>query len=237
MLSATSSGRTNCVAPANPRGRRQVGVDRPAAAEPAELVVGALHGGVAVGIPADRDLADHPAHRRAARWPAARRARRRPVLLSGSTAIRWSPAARRCRTERSPDTAIADRHRRLRQIPQPGGIDLEVLALPVDDLAAEQLADDLDGFLSISWRRSTVGQPLADDVLVEVLAAAQPEGEPAVGEDLQRRGLLRDDRRVVAHRRARHVRRTARPARWRGRPRRAPSTRTARGPARLSHGK
>src|SRR4029078_7501661 len=42
------------------RGGRQIGVDRPAAAEPAELVVCALHGGVAGGVPADRYLPDHP---------------------------------------------------------------------------------------------------------------------------------------------------------------------------------
>ena len=38
-------------------------------------------------------------------------------------------------------------------------------------------------------------------MLVEILAGAQTEGEAAVGEDLQRRGLLRDDGGVVAHRR------------------------------------
>ena len=50
------------------------------------------------------------------------------------------------------------------------------------------------------------GRPaLADDVLVEVLAAAQAQGEAPVGEDLQRRRLLRDDRGVIAHGRAGHV--------------------------------
>jgi hypothetical protein len=42
-------------------------------------------------------------------------------------------------------------------------------------------------------------------VFVEVLAAAEPEGEPAVGEDLESGGILRDDGRVVAHGRTRDV--------------------------------
>ena len=46
---------------------------------------------------------------------------------------------------------------------------------------------------------------LADDVLVEVLAGAEAEAEAPAGEDLHGRGLLRDDRRVVAQDRARHV--------------------------------
>ena len=58
---------------------------------------------------------------------------------------------------------------------------------------------------SISCRVVDRRPAVADDVLVEVLAAAEAEGEPAVGEQLQRRGLLRDDGRVVAHRRAGHV--------------------------------
>ena len=49
--------------------------------------------------------------------------------------------------------------------------------------------------------------PLADHVLVEVLPRTQPEGEPAVArEQRDRGGLLGDDRRVVAHDRAGHVR-------------------------------
>ena len=46
---------------------------------------------------------------------------------------------------------------------------------------------------------------LADDVLVEVLAGAEPEPEAVAGQDLHGRRLLRDDRRVVAQRRAGHV--------------------------------
>ena len=39
-------------------------------------------------------------------------------------------------------------------------------------------------------------------MFVEVLTAAHAEREPAVGEDLKRGGLLRDDRWVVTHGRA-----------------------------------
>ena len=45
----------------------------------------------------------------------------------------------------------------------------------------------------------------ADDVLVEVLARAQPEGEPAVAEQVHGRSLLGHDGGVVAHRRAGHI--------------------------------
>ena len=51
------------------------------------------------------------------------------------------------------------------------------------------------------------GRPaLTDDVFVEVLAAAQSQSEPSVGKDLHRGRLLRDDRRVIPHRRAARVR-------------------------------
>ena len=75
-----------------------------------------------------------------------------------------------------------------------------------DGLAAEQLADDLDCLFEHlvadvgRWPRS------ADHVLVEVLAGAHTEGESAFREQLHRCRLLRDDRRVVAHGRAGHVR-------------------------------
>jgi hypothetical protein len=46
---------------------------------------------------------------------------------------------------------------------------------------------------------------LADNVLVEVLTGAEPEAEAVAGQDLNRRGLLRNHRRVVSQDRARHV--------------------------------
>ncbi len=42
-------------------------------------------------------------------------------------------------------------------------------------------------------------------MFVEVLTAAQAEGEPAIGQYLHRRCLLRDDGGVISHRRARHI--------------------------------
>src|SRR6202000_640550 len=71
--------------------------------------------------------------------------------------------------------------------------------------AAEQRANDLDRLtqhvLPLGDRRPT----LPDHVLVEVFAATQTQCEPAIGETLTGRRLLRDDRRVVAHSRAGHV--------------------------------
>src|SRR5438445_7857707 len=72
----------------------------------------------------------------------------------------------------------------------------------VDIAATEQRADDLgrlfEALLTYVGRRPT----LADDVLVEVLAGPEPESEPALAQQLYRRGFLRDHRRVVAERRA-----------------------------------
>ena len=64
--------------------------------------------------------------------------------------------------------------------------------------AVEQLADDLDRLDEHLLPDADRRPALADDVLVEVLPGAEPEGEAPVGEDLQGRGLLGDDRRVVA---------------------------------------
>ena len=95
-----------------------------------------------------------------------------------------------------------DRDGCLGDVPDPGGVHLEVFALPVDELPGEQLANDLDGlFEHLLAPRHRRPAP-ADHVFVEVLAAAHPESEPSVGEDLQRGGLLRDDRGVVTHGRA-----------------------------------
>ena len=134
------------------RRRRQVGVDRPAAAEPAELVVGAFHGGVAVGIPADRDLPDHPDLAGQSGGPP-RVVPRVDELLVGFDGDQMVGQ----RGERL-DRLLAghrggDGDRDVGDVPHPGGVDLEVLALPVDQLAGEQLADDLDRLTSMSCRR------------------------------------------------------------------------------------
>ncbi|STQ63626.1 Uncharacterised protein [Gordonia bronchialis] len=98
-----------------------------------------------------------------------------------------------------------DRYRGVGEIPDPRGVDLEELAVEVDQVAAVQGADDLDGLgehvLTVDDRRPS----LADDVFVEILTGTQAESEATVGEDLQCRGLLRDDRRVIPDRGTRHV--------------------------------
>ena len=99
----------------------------------------------------------------------------------------------------------ADADRDVGQVPQPRGVHLVVVAPPVHQITAEQAANDFDGLaqhvLALSYRRPTP----ADHVLVEVFTAAQTQRESPVGEDLHRRRLLGDDRRVVAHGRTRHV--------------------------------
>ena len=91
-----------------------------------------------------------------------------------------------------------DRRRGVRQGVEPGAFDVEMLRAVLDDLAGEELLDDLD----------RLGQPLepdrrfrpvvADDVLVQRLARAEPEVEPAREHRFECRGGLGDDGRVVA---------------------------------------
>ena len=50
------------------------------------------------------------------------------------------------------------------------------------------------------------GPPLTDDVLVQALSGSEAQHEPSLGQELEGRGLLRDDGGVVAHRRTRDVR-------------------------------
>ncbi|SNT55722.1 hypothetical protein SAMN05216252_14017 [Actinacidiphila glaucinigra] len=71
------------------------------------------------------------------------------------------------------------------------------------------------------------GRPsTAHDVFVEVLPRTQAEPEPALGQQLQRRRLLRDDGRVVAHGRTGHVRHQRDPrGGLRGRSQHAPGVR------------
>ena len=98
-----------------------------------------------------------------------------------------------------------DADRDIRQVPQPRGVHLVVVAPPIDQAAGEQRANDLDRLPEHVLPLRDSRPPFADHVLVEVLAAAQAQGEPPVGEDLHGRGLLRDDRGVITHGRARHV--------------------------------
>ena len=99
----------------------------------------------------------------------------------------------------------ADRHAALGQVPDARRLDPEVLAVVVDELARVERADHLDRLLEHVLARGDSRPARADHVLVEVLPAAEAEGEPAVGEQLDGRGLLRDHGRVVARRRAGHV--------------------------------
>ena len=99
----------------------------------------------------------------------------------------------------------ADRHLRVRDVPELRGVDAEVRALVRQPFPGEQLVDDLEGLLEHVVPLPDRGPALPDDVLVEVLPGPDVEHEPALGEQRERRGLLRDDRRVVPDRRAGHV--------------------------------
>jgi hypothetical protein len=83
----------------------------------------------------------------------------------------------------------------------------------VDVAAVEQRVDDVDRLAEHPVPDVHRRPAPADDVLVEVLAGAEPEREPVAGQQLHGRGLLRDHRRVVAHDRARHVRHQVDPPR------------------------
>jgi hypothetical protein len=65
-----------------------------------------------------------------------------------------------------------------------------------------QGSDEMDRLLQHHLAHLDGRPPFADDMLVEVLAGSEAEGEPTLGEDLQGRSLLRDHRGVVPHRRA-----------------------------------
>ena len=123
---------------------------------------------------------------------------------SGSTATRCRPAARTARST-SRRTRDGDRYAAVGRVPEPGRVDAEVVALPGGQLSGLQLTDDRrrldEHVLALVDRRPA----LAGDVLVEVLPGAEAEDEPAVREQLQRRGLLRHHRRVVADDRAGHI--------------------------------
>ncbi len=73
--------------------------------------------------------------------------------------------------------------------------------------ALPQRADDLDGLLEHLQAHVGLGPAVAEDVLVERLAAAHAEVEAPVEQHGARGGGLGDDRRVDAHRRAGDARR------------------------------
>ena len=99
----------------------------------------------------------------------------------------------------------ADRHPLLGQVPELRRLDVEVLAAEVGvAVAVEELADDPDRLDEHLLPDVGARPAAADDVLVEVLPRAEAEGEPAVGQDLQGRGLL-GDRRVGWYRKVGQV--------------------------------
>src|SRR5581483_10319960 len=106
---------------------------------------------------------------------------------------------------------VASRHRDAEigsafgDVPEPGRLHVEVPARVGNVLARPERADDLDRLLQHLVAGARERPHPADDVLVEVLARAETERETAVAEELHRRGLLGDDRRVVPPRRARDV--------------------------------
>jgi len=98
------------------------------------------------------------------------------------------------------------RNRVLGEIPDPGGLDVEVLPLPAHQISGKQCANDAHRLLQ-HVLAGVDGRPtLADHMLVQALATSQSQGEASVREDLDRRSFLSDDGGVVPHGRTSHVR-------------------------------
>ncbi len=189
--------------------------------------MGALHGGLAVGIVGERDLS-HPGLA-----GTARRVKQLPEFALRFGGDHHVGALTGQRTRFGPGDGDPDRNAPGRQVPQPGLLDVEVLAPEVDArLAVEQTADDLGGFREHRMPDADSGPALADDVLVEVLAGAEAEAEPVAREDPQRRRLLGDDRRVIPDRRDKSRRSSGRSVRSPGQPPRGSPMRSRHGPAR-----
>ncbi len=97
-----------------------------------------------------------------------------------------------------------DRHRLIGSGIDAGLLHPVVLAVMTDLLAAVQQPDDLDGLLEHLLAHAHRGPRVAEDVLVERLAAADPQYELAVKLHGGGRGGVGDDRGMDAHRRTRH---------------------------------
>jgi hypothetical protein len=122
---------------------------------------------------------------------------------SGSVAIRhspWSAASCGLRT----GGRDADGHGSVGQVVEPGPVHLEVPAAEVHVVAGEQVADDPDGLAQTLVADPRARPPAPDHVLVEVLARAESQGETAARQHADGRGLLSDDRGVIAERGAGH---------------------------------
>ncbi len=101
-----------------------------------------------------------------------------------------------------PGGGDVDRDRLLGAGVEPRRLEREVVAVVLDDLAAEQLGDDLDRLEHHRAADADLRPLAADDVLVQRLAGAQPEPEAAGVHRAQRGGGVGDDRGVVAEARA-----------------------------------
>ena len=99
-----------------------------------------------------------------------------------------------------------DRHRLLRDGVEPRGFEREVLAVVLHHLAAEELADDLDGLEHHGAADADLRPLAADDVLIQRLAGAQPQPDPTGVHGAQRARRVGDDGGVVAESRAGHRR-------------------------------
>jgi hypothetical protein len=91
-----------------------------------------------------------------------------------------------------------DRHRLLGAGVELGRLEGEVLAVVLDDLAAEQLVDDLDRLEHHRAADADLRPLAADDVLVERLTGTQAQPEAAGVHGAQRGRRVGDDRGVVA---------------------------------------
>jgi len=203
MAPATSSGRTNWVAPAKPA---VVGRSALTAQPPANQRNWSCARSVAVATSGSQLIGIWPMARAVSPICGAPSALFQAVTRSsfGSTAIRWSASGANRATDFSPLTASAI-STLFGQVPDPCGVHAEVLPVVRHQVAAVELADHLDRLREHVLADVDARPALPDDVLVEVLPGAEAEGEPAVGEDLERRGLLGHDGRVVAQDRAGHV--------------------------------
>lgn len=162
--------------------------------------MGAGDSGIPIGIPRDRNLTDLPRRASARGIPPAHEVRvgfdRDHVIAEGSERLDRFAAGHR----------DADLDAGIRDVPDPCGVDAEVLAVVRHELSRVQFADDLDRLGEHRLTRVDARPPFTHDVLIEVLARSEPEEEPPLAQDLQGRRLLSHDGGVVSHRGACDIR-------------------------------
>jgi len=161
---------------------------------------------VAIRIPRDRNLTDGPACWRQPVRPAVNvlpLVHQIRIRLHGNQVIGH-------RTE-TLDGLVAGHGQRqgnrvLREIPDPRGLNVEVLPLPAHQIPGKQCTNDAHCLLQHVVPGVDGRPPLADHMLVQALATSQSQCEAPVREDLDRRGFLRDHGRVVPDGRTSHIR-------------------------------